>query len=62
MSVILRDENLKRFVNAFFKGWGEDIFSVILIPKRKKVTCFVNGFKQYEFDKKEVLNALHNFF
>ena len=62
MGIILHDEKLEKFVSTFFKGWEKDIFSVILVPKRKKVTCFVNGIKRYEFDKKEVLNALHNFF
>lgn len=58
MGIILHDENLKKFIDVFFKGWEKDIFSIILVPKRKKVTCFVNGIKQYEFDKNEIINAM----
>lgn len=58
MGIILQDEDLEKFVSAFFKGWEKDIFSVILVPKRKKVTCFVNGIKQYEFDKNEIINIM----
>lgn len=58
MGIILHDENLEKFVAAFFKGWEKDIFSVILVPKRKKVICFVNGIKQYEFDKNEIINIM----
>lgn len=58
MGIILCDEDLKKFIAAFFKGWEKDIFSIILVPKRKKVTCFVNGTKQYEFDKNEIINVM----
>lgn len=62
MITILQKKDLNKFVSIFFKEWLGDIFSVVLVSKKKKIVCILNGIKQYEFNKKEVLNALYDFF